>query len=170
MPCGWTNCCFFFQAEDGIRDLTVTGVQTCALPICRSCAAPRSRSGGGFTCPGGSPVDPTVRGARYAVAASAVGGHGSRWRQPRTAYRAPGRPLTLPDLLAGITFVALNAYALLGGADFGGGGWALPASGPPNEHPRRVTAHAVGPPGGANPRWLISPVVPPFTSLPPPFP
>src|SRR2546430_6405697 len=30
-------CFFFFQAEDGIRDLTVTGVQTCALPICRAC-------------------------------------------------------------------------------------------------------------------------------------
>src|SRR5256886_7793879 len=37
----WTRCralfslsiFFFFQAEDGIRDLTVTGVQTCALPI-----------------------------------------------------------------------------------------------------------------------------------------
>src|SRR5256886_12441353 len=29
------SVCFFFQAEDGIRDLTVTGVQTCALPICR---------------------------------------------------------------------------------------------------------------------------------------
>ena len=32
-------CCgvfffFFFQAEDGIRDHSVTGVQTCALPIC----------------------------------------------------------------------------------------------------------------------------------------
>ena len=32
-------CCFvlfyfFFQAEDGIRDSPVTGVQTCALPIC----------------------------------------------------------------------------------------------------------------------------------------
>src|SRR3989304_1110310 len=26
-------CCFFFQAEDGIRELAVTGVQTCALPI-----------------------------------------------------------------------------------------------------------------------------------------
>src|SRR5260370_26649255 len=26
---------FFFQAEDGIRDSSVTGVQTCALPICR---------------------------------------------------------------------------------------------------------------------------------------
>src|SRR2546430_11912406 len=36
--CSWwypclIDCCFFFQAEDGIRDLTVTGVQTCALPI-----------------------------------------------------------------------------------------------------------------------------------------
>src|SRR2546430_3478336 len=29
---------FFFQAEDGIRDLTVTGVQTCALPISDSVA------------------------------------------------------------------------------------------------------------------------------------
>src|SRR2546430_12617872 len=31
----WVSCreVFFFQAEDGIRDLTVTGVQTCALPI-----------------------------------------------------------------------------------------------------------------------------------------
>src|SRR5256885_8554777 len=27
-------CLFFFQAEDGIRDYKVTGVQTCALPIC----------------------------------------------------------------------------------------------------------------------------------------
>src|SRR2546430_6123442 len=33
---------FFFQAEDGIRDLTVTGVQTCALPI--SCQLLRERS------------------------------------------------------------------------------------------------------------------------------
>src|SRR6478672_2221060 len=31
---------FFFQAEDGIRDLIVTGVQTCALPICSCGAAP----------------------------------------------------------------------------------------------------------------------------------
>src|SRR2546429_3936792 len=31
-----SRCCFFFQAEDGIRDVAVTGVQTCALPIyCR---------------------------------------------------------------------------------------------------------------------------------------
>src|SRR3989441_10616960 len=30
----FTSWFFFFQAEDGIRDKLVTGVQTCALPIC----------------------------------------------------------------------------------------------------------------------------------------
>src|SRR5690606_40991703 len=30
---------FFFQAEDGIRDFHVTGVQTCALPICVPCCS-----------------------------------------------------------------------------------------------------------------------------------
>src|SRR2546430_7942225 len=33
---------FFFQAEDGIRHLTVTGVQTCALPISSDLAAARA--------------------------------------------------------------------------------------------------------------------------------
>src|SRR5256885_13023339 len=37
MRCSWIRCInavfFFFQAEDGIRDYKVTGVQTCALPI-----------------------------------------------------------------------------------------------------------------------------------------
>src|SRR2546429_4198862 len=32
--CGVDDFFFFFQAEDGIRDVAVTGVQTCALPIC----------------------------------------------------------------------------------------------------------------------------------------
>src|SRR5256885_9091249 len=32
--------CFFFQAEDGIRDYKVTGVQTCALPIFDDSALP----------------------------------------------------------------------------------------------------------------------------------
>src|SRR5205085_2758426 len=35
---------FFFQAEDGIRDLTVTGVQTCALPICSPVPPPVERA------------------------------------------------------------------------------------------------------------------------------
>src|SRR2546429_4470980 len=36
------SCFFFFQAEDGIRDVAVTGVQTCALPISRSAGTRRS--------------------------------------------------------------------------------------------------------------------------------
>src|SRR3989442_7695333 len=42
---------FFFQAEDGIRDADVTGVQTCALPIsvapaCRNCCLTRRTANG----------------------------------------------------------------------------------------------------------------------------
>src|SRR4030066_1897212 len=35
---------FFFQAEDGIRDSSVTGVQTCALPICYFCRLPNTKT------------------------------------------------------------------------------------------------------------------------------
>ena len=38
-------CFFFFQAEDGIRDWSVTGVQTCALPILKSGALPQRGMG-----------------------------------------------------------------------------------------------------------------------------
>src|SRR5205823_11795259 len=40
------SCCmiFFFQAEDGIRDKLVTGVQTCALPILRIAVVEELRS------------------------------------------------------------------------------------------------------------------------------
>src|SRR2546430_6111987 len=43
---------FFFKAEAGIRDLTVTGVQTCALPICAhgSCPHGSFRRGGHRRC------------------------------------------------------------------------------------------------------------------------
>src|SRR5256885_4233967 len=40
---------FFFQAEDGIRDYKVTGVQTCALPIFDACCAK-------IRCPEGNPA------------------------------------------------------------------------------------------------------------------
>src|SRR6266550_3699741 len=48
---------FFFQAEDGIRDVAVTGVQTCALPILAwravvSARALRSASAAGSVVPG----------------------------------------------------------------------------------------------------------------------
>src|SRR2546429_2604073 len=42
---------FFFQAEDGIRDVAVTGVQTCALPICRGTARWSARWSRAARCP-----------------------------------------------------------------------------------------------------------------------
>src|SRR5258707_7022933 len=36
VTCLLSYCFFFFQAEDGIRDIGVTGVQTCALPILKT--------------------------------------------------------------------------------------------------------------------------------------
>src|SRR5438034_11723314 len=57
--------CFFFQAEDGIRDHCVTGVQTCALPICapvwrnRSLGPPlKGLATGKIAGAGGSPRRP----------------------------------------------------------------------------------------------------------------
>src|SRR3989475_7801841 len=51
---------FFFQAEDGIRDLTVTGVQTCALPISpwdgRRSGVPRRRRGRPRACSVAAPA------------------------------------------------------------------------------------------------------------------
>src|SRR5260221_9479818 len=44
-------CFFFFQAEDGIRDHCVTGVQTCALPICRTSCPPSTAA---TCCPSGA--------------------------------------------------------------------------------------------------------------------
>src|SRR5699024_12138523 len=43
-------CFFFFQAEDGIRDRNVTGVQTCALPISMSSARELTKSSTSVPC------------------------------------------------------------------------------------------------------------------------
>src|SRR5207244_8310706 len=52
------RCVFFFQAEDGIRDDLVTGVQTCALPI--SSAPRRSRRRGPLREPASNPSASSV--------------------------------------------------------------------------------------------------------------
>ncbi|HEV2752108.1 MAG TPA: cytochrome d ubiquinol oxidase subunit II [Gemmatimonadales bacterium] len=77
--------------------------------------------------------------------------------------------MTLAALLAGIIFVALNAYALLGGADFGGGVWDLLATGPRKERQRELIAEAIGPVWEANHVWLILALVLLFTCFPPAF-
>src|SRR5205807_4255550 len=54
-----TSLIFFFQAEDGIRDYKVTGVQTCALPILNFGA--RDLRGDDLASPGGKPGTESVR-------------------------------------------------------------------------------------------------------------
>src|SRR3989442_2697965 len=65
---------FFFQAEDGIRDADVTGVQTCALPI-------------------SSVTDVRVDAYREAASAGAVGTVTGHAREERLKPRAVERPL-----------------------------------------------------------------------------
>ena len=77
--------------------------------------------------------------------------------------------LTLPDLLAGVLMLALNAYVLLGGADFGGGVWDLLASGPRRDRQREVISQAIAPIWEANHVWLILAIVLTFTGFPPVF-
>lgn len=72
-------------------------------------------------------------------------------------------------IVAGIAGVALTAYILLGGADYGGGVWDLLASGPRREKQRELIAHAIGPIWEANHVWLILIVVLLFTCFPPAF-
>src|SRR6266498_4270949 len=56
---------FFFQAEDGIRDADVTGVQTCALPICEDTDDPEADAGDGDLLPDRVPVtEEVLRGTR----------------------------------------------------------------------------------------------------------
>src|SRR2546430_16035157 len=69
---------FFFQAEDGIRDLTVTGVQTCALPISRDHLA---RGRGRHARPNQHREGPR---ALRADAGAAAPGAGRSYPQPRS--------------------------------------------------------------------------------------
>src|SRR5690349_24659564 len=64
---------FFFRAEDGIRDLYVTGVQTCALPIYTSPATPPAKPGsnatGSRSAPGAARAPSTAdSAARWSIA------------------------------------------------------------------------------------------------------
>src|SRR2546427_2118215 len=63
-------CSFFFQAEDGIRDLTVTGVQTCALPI-------SAFTGSVTVALGTNPSGGTLAGTTTVTAARGVAPFGS---------------------------------------------------------------------------------------------
>jgi cytochrome d ubiquinol oxidase subunit II len=75
----------------------------------------------------------------------------------------------LPEIIAGILVLGLNAYVLTGGADFGGGVWDLFASGTRREEQRALIVKSIGPIWEANHVWLILVVVILFTAFPPAF-
>src|SRR3712207_6851423 len=78
---------FFFQAEDGIRDIGVTGVQTCALPICPSGRARGAGLAARRRCPrtcSSRPARSAARGRRCAPAPRRRRARGSAAR-PRAA-------------------------------------------------------------------------------------
>src|SRR5438874_7311767 len=75
---------FFFQAEDGIRDLYVTGVQTCALPI--SSAPPLANPGPARGGAEGSPQADFRGGRPWRAAAPAPKAH-DRPRHEAAAHR-----------------------------------------------------------------------------------
>lgn len=63
----------------------------------------------------------------------------------------------------------LTLYALLGGADFGGGVWTLLASGPAKEKQRKLISTAIAPVWEANHVWLIFVITGLFAAFPPAF-
>lgn len=75
----------------------------------------------------------------------------------------------IATLLAGVMLIALILYALLGGADFGGGAWDLLARGPRAKAQRELISHALVPVWEANHVWLILLIVILFTAFPPAF-
>jgi cytochrome d ubiquinol oxidase subunit II len=70
------------------------------------------------------------------------------------------------NLAAFAALMGLMAYALLGGADFGGGVWDLFASGPRKKEQRLAIQHSMGPVWEANHVWLIFVLVVLFTCFP----
>jgi cytochrome bd ubiquinol oxidase subunit II len=80
-----------------------------------------------------------------------------------------GLAIGLPEVIAAVMGVALNAYVLTGGADFGGGVWDLLASGPRRDRQRALVADSIAPIWEANHVWLIVVVVVLFTAFPPAF-
>ncbi len=72
-----------------------------------------------------------------------------------------------PLIIMIVLWLSLITYAVLGGADFGGGVWALLARGPDAQRQQRLVEHAIGPVWEANNVWLIYLVVGLYIAFPP---
>src|SRR3990172_9943395 len=77
--------------------------------------------------------------------------------------------MPLEELAAAVVLLGLIAYAMFGGADFGGGVWTALAAGPRSRDQREAVFRAMGPIWETNHVWLILVVVTLFTAFPPAF-
>lgn len=77
--------------------------------------------------------------------------------------------MSLETIIAGVMVASLVLYALLGGADYGGGVWDLFAFGRRAREQRALIADAISPVWEANHVWLILVIVILFTAFPPAF-
>ena len=77
--------------------------------------------------------------------------------------------MPLETIIAGVMIAALVLYALLGGADYGGGVWDLFAFGRRAREQRALISEAISPVWEANHVWLILVIVILFTAFPPAF-
>src|SRR2546429_3666277 len=126
---------FFFQAEDGIRDVAVTGVQTCALPISAGSTTAPAGVPGHWSRPSSTPSPSASAGQPLAStrAPAGVPGHWSRPSSTPSPSASAGEPLAVTCAPAGVP-----------------GHWASPSHTPARAgsggQPR---ASAVAPAGGA---------------------
>ena len=129
-----------------------------------------------------SPSSTSSSPSRWSGSSFASGGSRCRSWRPRPDHRCPNPSqdqtrtpaMPWPDpqnqlafLNGAILLLGVLLYALLGGADFGGGIWDLLAGGPRAAEQRKVIANAIGPIWEANHVWLIFVIVLVFTVFPP---
>src|SRR3712207_8953438 len=86
---------FFFQAEDGIRDIGVTGVQTCALPIYRELCLPKDVAQGGSGNVSGPVVGNGVAAARVGAVHQQMMAAGTALDDERSEERRVGKSVDL---------------------------------------------------------------------------
>jgi len=125
-------CCrffFFFQAEDGIRDTSVTGVQTCALPICEAISqipaaiaeqAPNlaatfgsARAGAALGSLAG-PVGTVVGGLTGAALPSLIQQFGGNIERQAQEQKAAGKPIKIDTTAAGAAALPQAALDVAG--------------------------------------------------------
>src|SRR5438270_6071807 len=122
---------FFFQAEDGIRDLTVTGVQTCALPISQLKSGKNALAA--YLAPGwyATPLQWFRQGYNYGETPEALKAQlrieyadgQVDWVVTDESWKAEISPITFAEIYDGETYDARGVQAGWDTASFSDSGW-----------------------------------------------